>query len=182
MHLHGKSSPLTPASHSSGSKVPASPTHPLTSLPRGTPLVGPGTIPTIQARSHTQIHRVTLGTEPPFRAADPPRPSHMANASESIVRISSLCTERCVPNVAYQTPGSPLQSMGPGVFDRRGWLLGTGNLLVGGYGLAGQKLGMMVAGNGKALLRAGGPLVFVLCVDKGWEGEQRKWSRGVRLK
>ena len=99
-HLHKDFSPLTSTSHSI-SKEPALPTHTLTPLPRGPPHVEPGTNPTVQARSHTQIHIATLGTQPPHRAADPPRPSHMANASESIVRVSLFCTGRYVPNIGF---------------------------------------------------------------------------------
>ena len=95
VHLHGDSSPLTPTSHSR-SKEPALPTHTLTPLPHGPPHVEPGTKPTIQARSHAKIH-----IAPPHRAADPPRPSHMANASESIVRVSLFCTRRYVPNIRF---------------------------------------------------------------------------------
>jgi hypothetical protein len=111
-HPHGQSNPLTSTSHSR-SKEPASPTHTLTPLPRGTPLVGPGTIPTIQARNRNQIHIATLGTEPPPRAAYPPRPSHMANASESIVRISSLCTERYAPTTGFAVAKYGARSLRP---------------------------------------------------------------------
>ena len=93
--------PLTPTSHSCGPKEQASPTHTLTPLPRGPPALGSGTEPTIQARSHIQTHPATLGTKAPFRAADPPRPSHMANASHSIVRIGSFCIGRYVPIVRF---------------------------------------------------------------------------------
>ena len=119
---HGESSPLAPASFHSGIKERASPTHTLTPLPLGPLSVEPGTKPTMQARSHTQIHIATLGTEPPFRAANSPRPSHMANASESIVCISSFCTGRYVPNIGFAVGKDLAQGLQPArlvAWDRR---------------------------------------------------------------